>query len=55
MDGRGREKVARAVLVALLAAALLAGGRMGTGEMQDEQRLVTYYEEQGFDMSYRSW
>lgn|GEM_PF-5114012 len=41
-----------AVLVALW---LVAFGWVTQGEMQDEQRLVTYYEQQGFDMSYREW
>ena len=37
------------------AAWLVAFGWVTQGEMQDEQRLVTYYEQQGFDMSYREW
>ena len=45
VDGGGREEVAW----------LVAFGWVTQGEMQDEQRLVTYYEQQGFDMSYRSW
>ena len=56
VDGGGREEVARAVLAAVLVALwLVAFGWVTQGEMQDEQRLVTYYEQQGFDMSYRSW
>lgn len=46
----------KGVLLGLLVALWLAAfGWASRGEMEDEQRLVTYYEEQGFDMSYRSW